>query len=71
MTPQWETIWQKRAPQLERDEFFRQMAQQDVPLGRFGTAEEVAGIVAFLCSRRASYITGASVDVSGGMGKYL
>ena len=71
VTPQWENIWQKRAPQLERDEFFRQMAQQDVPLGRFGTPEEVAGIVAFLCSRRASYITGASIDVSGGMGKYL
>jgi hypothetical protein len=56
VTPQWENIWQTHAPHLEREAFFRQMAQQDVPLGRFGTVEEVAGIVAFLCSRRASYI---------------
>ncbi len=70
-TPQWINIWQKRAPQLEREEFFRQMARQEVPIGRFGTAEEVSGIVAFLCSQRATYITGASVDVAGGMGRYL
>jgi len=31
----------------------------------------VAGLVAFLASERASYITGASIDVAGGMGKYL
>jgi NAD(P)-dependent dehydrogenase (short-subunit alcohol dehydrogenase family) len=55
VTPQWETIWQTHA-HLEREEFFRQMAQQDVPPRHFGTPEEVAGIVAFLCSRRASYI---------------
>lgn len=71
VTPQWENIWRKRAPQLSQEEFFAQMARQDVPMARFGTADEVSGIVAFLCSRRASYITGASIDVSGGMGKYL
>jgi 3-oxoacyl-[acyl-carrier protein] reductase len=71
VTPQWENIWQKRAPDLDREEFFRQMARQDVPMGRFGSADEVAGLVAFLCSRRASYITGASIDVAGGMGKYI
>lgn len=43
----------------------------EVPLGRFGTPEEVAGIVAFLAGSRASYISGASIDVAGGMGKYL
>jgi len=48
-----------------------QMARQDVPMGRFGMTDEVAGLVAFLCSRQASYITGASVDIAGGMGKYL
>jgi len=30
-----------------------------------------AGLVAFLASDRASYIAGASIDVGGGMGKYL
>jgi len=44
---------------------------EHTPMGRFGTADEVAGLVAFLCSRQASYITGASIDIAGGMGKYL
>jgi 3-oxoacyl-[acyl-carrier protein] reductase len=38
----------------------------DVPLGRFGTAEEFADAVAFLASERASYITGATIQVDGG-----
>jgi 3-oxoacyl-[acyl-carrier protein] reductase len=37
------------------------------PLGRIARTEEIAQVVAFLCSERASYMTGASVDVSGGM----
>lgn len=38
-----------------------------VPLGRIGKTEEIAGVVVFLCSERASYMTGATVDVSGGL----
>jgi 3-oxoacyl-[acyl-carrier protein] reductase len=37
-----------------------------VPLGRFGTPEEVAGLVGFLCSDRATYITGQVLAVNGG-----
>jgi 3-oxoacyl-[acyl-carrier protein] reductase len=70
-TPQWENIHRRRAPEMPAGEFFGQLAAAEVPLGRFGRADEVAGIVAFLASDRASYITGASVDVAGGMGKYL
>jgi NAD(P)-dependent dehydrogenase (short-subunit alcohol dehydrogenase family) len=37
-----------------------------IPVGRLGTAEEVAGVVAYLCSTQAAYITGEVVDVNGG-----
>jgi 3-oxoacyl-[acyl-carrier protein] reductase len=71
VTPQWENIRLRRAPELPPDEFFRQLAAREVPLGRFGSANEVSGLVAFLLSTRASYITGASIDVAGGMGRYV
>ena len=71
ITPQWENIHRRRAPDVPRDEFFDTFARQEVPLGRFGTPEEVSGLVAFLVSERASYITGASIDVAGGMGRYV
>ena len=38
-----------------------------IPLGRKGEAEEVAWPVAFLCSPAASYITGALLDINGGL----
>jgi 3-oxoacyl-[acyl-carrier protein] reductase len=39
-----------------------------VPLGRFATSAEVAGVVTFLASDAAAYITGAVVPVDGGLG---
>ncbi len=70
-TPQWDNIRNRRAPDKTREEFFGGLAAQEVPLGRFGTADEVSGLVAFLAGSRASYITGAVLDVAGGMGKYV
>jgi 3-oxoacyl-[acyl-carrier protein] reductase len=70
-TPQWQNIHRRRAPDVPASEFFGQLAAAEVPLGRFGQPDEVAGLVTFLASHRASYIAGASIDVAGGMGKFL
>lgn len=40
--------------------------EQDIPMGRFGTMNEIGGIVAFLLSDLASYITGTDIRVDGG-----
>jgi 3-oxoacyl-[acyl-carrier protein] reductase len=39
---------------------------EQVPLGRIGEASETGDVIAFLCSARASYVTGAAVNVDGG-----
>jgi len=70
-TPQWTNIHAQRAPTMPYEDFLQTLAETEVPLGRFGRADEVSAIVCFLASPRASYITGASVDVAGGMGKYV
>ena len=40
---------------------------RNIPLGRMGTPEEVAGIAAFLASDEASYITGSTYFIDGGL----
>lgn len=48
------------------EDYYRQTAK-DIPLGRVGEAEEVANVIAFLVSDAASYVTGTSVNLDGGM----
>jgi 3-oxoacyl-[acyl-carrier protein] reductase len=48
-------------------EKLRQSYLERIPLKRFGTPEEVAACVLFLASREASYVTGATLEVTGGL----
>ena len=43
---------------------------KQIPIGRIGSPEEVANVVEFLASDKASYVTGASFFVDGGMTLY-
>jgi 3-oxoacyl-[acyl-carrier protein] reductase len=50
---------------VSRDEAL-QAAASRVPLGRLGEEQEIAGVIAFLCSERASNVVGAAWSVDGG-----
>ena len=57
-----DTDMTKALPDSQRDALLGK-----IPLGRFGSVEEIAATVAFLASPRAAYITGQTINVNGGM----
>ncbi len=70
-------LWQINAAGLQRDlgaqseEEARRLAARKNALNRFGKPEELANAIVFLCSERASYITGVSLNLDGGRLKSL
>lgn len=59
--------WDRRmkADPAGMEDFIR----HEMPMGRFGTVDEVASVVTFVCSEQASLVTGACIAVDGGQGR--
>lgn len=57
--------WLAESRGLSPDEI-RKRHQAEIPLGRVGEPEELADVVTFVCSMRASYVTGTTIRVDGG-----
>ncbi|MCB1739751.1 MAG: SDR family oxidoreductase [Gammaproteobacteria bacterium] len=60
--------WERRQQQessYSMDDHWQSLAGR-VPMGRVGEAEEAGDVIAFLCSERASYVTGTAINVDGG-----
>ena len=70
-------LWQRNAQGLQQElgvkseEEARRLAARKNSLNRFGKPEELANAIVFLCSERASYITGVSLNLDGGRLKAL
>ena len=59
-------------PGVSEEEWLtEQAAARHIALGRFGQPEEAAAAIVFLASSQASYITGATLDIAGGTGRYV
>ena len=72
MTKRQEEISKVRSAKanITVEEYMKQQAKE-IPLGRYGTPQEIADVVAFLASSRAGFLTGATISVDGGMMKGL
>ena len=78
MTKYFSTLWGKAGVRVNtlspggvlggQDADFKAKFGSRVPLGRMATPDEIAGVVAFLASADAAYITGAVIPVDGGLG---
>ena len=69
---QWQRRFETRSDKaVGRDDWFRELARsKNIPLGRLGRAEEAARALVFLASPAASYITGARLEISGGVSRF-
>ena len=70
---QWQRRFEARADKsITRETWYADLAKtRNTPLGRLGTPDEPARAIAFLGSPAASYITGANLEVSGGVSRHI
>jgi NAD(P)-dependent dehydrogenase (short-subunit alcohol dehydrogenase family) len=69
---QWQRRYEAREDQNQsREDWFRALAaKKKIPLGRLGTPDEPARALVFFASSAASYITGAQLEISGGVSRF-
>lgn len=71
-TGQWRRRFEQMSDYPSYEAFSHEVANdRGIVLGRFGRADEVAPVISFLLSPCASYITGATIDVAGGVNRYV
>jgi 2-deoxy-D-gluconate 3-dehydrogenase len=51
---------------LRQNETMMRRWLEDIPQGRLGQVDDVSGLVLFLCSQSAAYVTGQAINVDGG-----
>jgi len=70
---QWQRRFEARENKSQsRDEWIAELAKsKHIPFGRLGEPEEVARAIAFLSSSKVAYITGASLEISGGVSRFI
>ncbi|WP_017728956.1 SDR family NAD(P)-dependent oxidoreductase [Halalkalibacterium ligniniphilum] len=59
--------WQRRLK--ENPDKINRFVEEEIPAGRFGTVEEIANVVVFLASQKASWVVGATINVDGGQSR--
>jgi len=72
LTARQKEIGASRAAQkgVSIDQYMQDLVR-DIPAGRYGDPEELANVIVFLGSEKASYVTGATISVDGGLAKGL
>lgn len=67
LTPDWIKTAKSLAKDGDWEAYLQSVADEHAAIRRFGTVEELADVIIFLCSPRASYCTGSTYHVDGGM----
>jgi NAD(P)-dependent dehydrogenase (short-subunit alcohol dehydrogenase family) len=70
---QWQRRFEARPDKSQsREQWYAELAQsKNIPMGRLGQPEEAARMLAYLASPAASFITGAQVEISGGISRFI
>ena len=66
VSDQLERLWAAKGGGKPFDEWMQERAKP-IPVGRIGTAEEYANVALFLASEAGSYVTGAAINIDGGL----